>query len=157
MNRERVFRAFDHNSGIMIEGVSLILDYIGFPNEQDIEDLLKEKGFDFEDKLPENWADSGEDWLTIHDKVEVTEYVGISDNNEKLVYEGDIVQYDHEDGPIVALVEHKVHDDESINLSGYVLKFLYRKEYENDKCIEFEVIGNKFQNPELLTPLRNES
>lgn len=153
MNRERIFRAYDHNSKIMIEGVSLILDYIGFSNEQDIEDLLKEKGFDFEDKLPENWADTGEDWLTIHDKFEIMDYAGINENNGKLVFEGDIVQYDHEDGPVVALVEHRLCEDESVHISGLCFKFLYRKEYENDDAVEFEVIGNKFETPELLTPL----
>jgi uncharacterized phage protein (TIGR01671 family) len=79
------------------------------------------------------------------------QFAGIKDNKGREVYAGDIVKYDHEYGSIVAVVCYRQHDDESVNISGFYYKFLYRVDYEyDDQAVEFEIIGNIHDTPHLL-------
>jgi len=80
------------------------------------------------------------------------QFTGMVDDNQKEVFEGDIVQYEHEDGAVIAQVIFQTCDDESMWISGFAFEFVRQKfeDDEDEKHTPFEVIGNIYENPELL-------
>lgn len=78
--------------------------------------------------------------------LELMQFTGLKDKNGKEIYEGDIIRYnytDNPDNPDIGEVEFKFGmfclEDGAINLSHvYVVNSL-------------EIIGNIYENPELLT------
>lgn len=101
-------------------------------------------------KTPHGWARVSE-----LDEALITEFVGLHDRTGKEMYEGDVVRFDHEDGPVEAVVEHMVSDDESMWISGLCLRFLRNldeEEIPTDFHPDITIIGNVWQNPELLKP-----
>lgn len=74
----------------------------------------------------------------------------VSPSVKKDLYEGDIFEYDHEDGIVRATTEY-VSGDEDMYVAGFRLKILSVAEVEHDDVIEFRVIGNIHDNPEHLT------
>ena len=83
-----------------------------------------------------------------HDEVEIMQYTGIKDKNEKDIYEGDIIQYDFMRAKII--YGFCGFDIEWI--TDRVAKIRQRKSepmFHNTSII-FEVIGNIFENPDLL-------
>lgn len=95
---------------------------------------------------------------------------GLKDKYGKLIYEGDIVnvyvsskklyryQVKFEIGGFMLVSNEEIFDfPNKWNDNVYPLSQLYF-EYENeDYCInQLEVIGNKFQNPELLSEVKND-
>ena len=79
------------------------------------------------------------------------QFTGLVDEERNEVFEGDIVQYDHEDGGVIAKVVFKESDDETMWLSGFAFEYVRSVEYENGEPIGFEVIGNIYEHPELLS------
>lgn len=79
----------------------------------------------------------------------VGQYIGKKDDNDEEIYFGDFVRYDHEDGPVTALVKWKESDEESMWLSGFYFEFISRGEHNGDEAVKFERIGNIHSNPEL--------
>ena len=75
---------------------------------------------------------------------------GLKDKNSKEIYEGDIVRYEC---CFESYVEEVIYDDKHCNF-GTIDK--YEKTFSFDALINdfdvdcFEVVGNKYENPELL-------
>ena len=75
---------------------------------------------------------------------------GLKDKNSKEIYEGDIVRYEC---CFESYVEEVIYDDKHCNF-GTIDK--YEKAFSFDALISdfdvdcFEVVGNKYENPELL-------
>ena len=168
MNREIKFNAWLPQLGFMVEGVSVGFGSCGFPADEngEFEKLLKEKGlYDELDNLP-YYIYSGDDWwIVTGDKDFVLlQYTGLHDKNNIEIYEGSIIpckvgthQY----------ANWKVGDPNAV-LNGWVAwnPCQLRWEIQFDKneynivssCFgfysgpELNVIGNIFQNPELINP-----
>lgn len=80
----------------------------------------------------------------------IGQYTGIKDHNQKEIYEGDILKWDSEDGEVIGKVVFKNSDEENLNLSGFVFEIIRVEEYDHDNPIEFTIVGNIHENPELL-------
>lgn len=80
------------------------------------------------------------------------EYSGEKDHKGNDIYDGDIVQYDSEDGIVTAIVIHSSSSDESMHLSGlqFSLVKITDREDGDENALELQVIGNIYENSELL-------
>jgi len=87
-----------------------------------------------------------------NEDIELLEYTGLKDKNGKEIYEGDIITY----YGYSAYGRDKTKTIECIkwNDSACGFDLSYITTIDNGDiglgCIEIEVIGNKFQNPELM-------
>lgn len=85
-------------------------------------------------------------WNIAYDFGEVMQYTGLKDKHGKEIYEGDIIRYEHSAvGSIVRVVQYKygMYGVEG-NVKGTQIPFA------NILDSTREVIGNIYENPELL-------
>jgi uncharacterized phage protein (TIGR01671 family) len=79
----------------------------------------------------------GADWR--RDECHVMQYTGLKDKNGKEVYEGDILANTSHKNMVVE------YTDDGYSVGGFALGFYLRQSKDGA-----EIIGNIFQNPELL-------
>jgi uncharacterized phage protein (TIGR01671 family) len=87
-----------------------------------------------------------------HDEVELMQYIGIKDKNDKEIYDGDIVKVTYSSGFSIYVVKY------ANDCAYYMLESIMDK-YELDTFCgyeqeQLEVIGNKFENYKLIEELR---
>ncbi|MFA5439817.1 YopX family protein [Dehalococcoides sp.] len=87
----------------------------------------------------------------------VGQYTGLKDKNGNEIYEGDIVQWGTEDEILSCVVEYTegAHDSEECPyMSGFSYRVIdaidYPEDDEGETDYVTEVIGNIYDNPELL-------
>ncbi len=84
------------------------------------------------------------------DRYILVQYTGLQDKNGKEIYEGDIVNFERE-GNFVILWNNKNYAGvwTFSPISFQIYSPCWYGDWDNKKC---EVIGNIFENPELLNP-----
>jgi len=95
------------------------------------------------------WDEESKKWIYFNvgqryslrvDATTIGQYIGLKDKNDKEIYEGDIVEWKYKDTPIVTEVIFR----QGCFSAGNNIPI---KEYIHQ---EFKVIGNIYENPELL-------
>lgn len=75
---------------------------------------------------------------------------GLKDKNDKLIYEGDIVRFHFDNDEIIAVVEWDNNESRFyLNTTDY-FGDKYVTDYEITKQEKYKIIGNTYENPELL-------
>ena len=82
----------------------------------------------------------------------VSEFTGLYDKNGKRIFEGDIVEYENEIGLQRDIVVWTL--DEYNKVAGFGLEYHVFYTITKKDQDKFEVIGNKWDNPELLGKCR---
>ena len=82
----------------------------------------------------------------------VSEFTGLYDKNGKRIFEGDIVEYENEIGLHRDIVVWTL--DEYNKVAGFGLEYHVFYTITKKDQDKFEVIGNKWDNPELLGECR---
>lgn len=149
---------------IYLENVDLFSDEIGIDYDRLLESVQNQLKLEkpeisqimqyFED----NSNSSSEEYVTIKpDKI--LQSTGLKDKNGKLIYEGDIVRFKNNvtikgSKTHIATVEH----NEAFNAFMYHADCigLYTVNKAQNEQFDVEVIGNIYENPELLTECEDE-
>jgi uncharacterized phage protein (TIGR01671 family) len=144
LNRQLKFRAWDTKTkkfletGFHIFGEVTCFDLIG-------------------QHLAENLCGAKTSLERLND-VRITQFTGLLDKNGKEVYEGDVLNV----GEIVAVKFGKYYDHEGFLSYGYYLEFKSGNCYDliqyvcyPDAFDDCSIIGNIFENPELLNEPTN--
>ena len=132
MNRELKFRAYHHHDKKMYEVGAIIRKF----NDENY-NRVSLSGREHVDGEPLNWRVDGK-------MVSVTQFVGLHDKNGKDVYHKDFIK----SGKKIYLVEWQ-KEEARFFLSPIKETFDWQW---MDMVKSFEVIGNVFENPKLLTP-----
>ena len=133
MKREIKFRVWDHNTDTM-----MIPDNFEFlDGEIDWIEAVREAG-------PQSGIDG------YPGQFDVMQYIGLRDKNGRSIYEGDIVKM-HQ---VMLSPDDKIGWVEYTAQYGYSIRFGNRRcrqsDWANDEGTKYEVIGNIWENPELM-------
>ncbi|MGG0757309.1 YopX family protein [Brevibacillus laterosporus] len=142
--REMKFQAYWKEKGIML-GVSSI-DFSTYVSDGKSSGLSRFYTLDdYEDES--NYIPKGTNFNLYLDEVEIRQYIGLKDCNGKEIYEGGILKgkiYDYSPAKrFIGVLEY--------GYSGFLIKGV--KQYKgmiDHPNATYEVIGNIYQNPELL-------
>lgn len=138
--REIKFRAWDENKKIMVYGVEHFYDTLGEfhdANGREI-DLYRETSFC-------RYRSFGD---FIDEKIPLMQFTGLKDKNRKEVYENDILKVEGEkDSQIVKWLEIGFDcPNEWDRTVGFII---------NNGNMGFEIVGNIFENPDLMLDKKN--
>lgn len=94
---------------------------------------------------------------SLHDRTVLMQFAGLHDKNGKEIYEGDIVKYSvferfhEEESENIGKVEYVVHKNGRVGFAPMIWNTHVEDEFYNYEIENIEVIGNVWENPELLT------
>ncbi len=80
-----------------------------------------------------------------NDEIEFIQFTGLKDKNGKEIYEGDIIKTESDKVMVITWSER--YASFCIERDGWAFKHWFGEAFDADKC---EVIGNIYENPELL-------
>lgn len=147
MNREIKFRAWDEKFKVMLPQVAVFdNENICIPdvtvNELYKGDALEERMNDLSGDVPE--------WYLMTTGFILMQCTGITDMAEKEIWEGDIIQcyYGGSKNGAIEVVEFK---DGAFILRHRAIPVITYMEFDDVYTSDVEIIGNVFENPELLT------
>jgi uncharacterized phage protein (TIGR01671 family) len=126
MNRELKFRAYHKHR-------KEIYDVYGFNKHFVFKDILDGPG---SDGVPDKIED-----------VDLLQFTGLLDKNGKEVYEEDILEHAYER----LIVTYGIQEVDAFNVLGFNIYTMQGSEPGKRLSLEIEVIGNIYENPELLT------
>lgn len=78
--------------------------------------------------------------LQINRAISIMQYTGLKDKNDKEIYEGDIVKHATDEGVYKVIFED----------GGFYVKNLFEYDFQTINEYPLEVIGNIYENPELM-------
>ena len=132
--REIKFRAWDkeNKERLIVRAVS----FESFKNKQKIVAIICEHE-DGREKSP--MTDEQVEHFKDVEKFELMQFTGLKDKNGKEIYEGDILKCTTTNNH--GFIDEVIFESLTFCLSG---------DFVFDELKEFEVVGNKFENPELL-------
>lgn len=168
--REIKFRAWDKESNVMIYSDS-VYPRSSYKLEFDILNDMEFTLTKMIDRVNVYYEDGEETYIEIFNKVdaELMQYTGLKDKNGKEIYEGDILSYKHI--KYTDCSKEEIEDIEKEVLIGLItyrpLASIIKPYSENVMCLgydninkeclvidleseELEVLGNVYDNPELL-------
>ncbi len=145
MMREIKFRAWDKELEYMFYGIKETYDWLSYPNN------ARDKEIQMYEKLNEAFNAKCFDSFLNNERFVVMQYTGLKDKNDKEIYEGDIVRYksqlmNKEIWNCVIEIEGATFKLRTSEKASYDGSFL-NKLAENKNI---EVMGNVYENPELL-------
>lgn len=151
MNREILFRGKRVDNGEWIEGY-LFDD--GLPKPKRF--FIGGFGIYEYDGIPNQWAINRQDFTEV-DPDTICQYTGLTDKRGKKIWEGDIIKYHF--GEVYAPVKfgeyQSCFDSTSTSHVGFYVDWDKNHNFRKDlgywiKLVDAEVVGNIFENPELL-------
>lgn len=97
-------------------------------------------------------------FVTLDERYIISYSTGLTDKNGKEIFEGDIIEidkphpsYKHKEKGVIEFGDHQTSDDYYASEAyGYFAKIGEETKSLLQICQPFEIIGNKFENPELL-------
>jgi len=110
---------------------------------------------DIDGFLQNTWfCPKGSDDGNWEDEVELMQYTGIKDDNDKEIFEGDVLRFWDRDA-IIADTDGEIGFVVSNKFNGWVVN---KEKYDDEMsyyqtlafCENYEIIGNIYENPELL-------
>ena len=149
--REIKFRAFDKSAKVMIEDVTV---YNGSEGNVCHVGFSLEKAEKYYGDIPD-YIEYGDDWVWLLENFEVVQYTGLKDKNGKEIYEGDILRWKCKKSGAQKTKKHIVTLNWDDPFGRYAMTIYDNGERwaigSSDWNIESrEVIGNIYENPELL-------
>lgn len=95
--------------------------------------------------------------LDIKDRYQVMQFTGLLDKDGKEIYEGDLLQGRYFSRPLVVVYHTESCSFDLQDLSGHHGEHLFDTTGQGDLGYNFwEVLGNRFENPELLNGENND-
>lgn len=147
MSREILFRGKRVDNGEWIRGDLITTPFIRNATQQNIYNILDITKADY-DSFEDLVEDNG---IFEVDPETVCQYTGLTDKNGRKIFEGDIVQYIDEIIRKEKVDEVKYNETHAafcrLHKGKRGLQYLFIDEIIANKC---EVIGNIFDNPELI-------
>lgn len=158
--REIKFRANIKGTPIILEGFALYdSGMIGMHPETLESQLIEGYEYDYDNAFIIKGENriceilEGDEWIWIESKnIEITQFTGLKDKNDKAIYEGDILKGTRMD--ITCIASYDSHSGgfyaKENDLVGYRLSIPKGEYGGGEMIVPFEVIGNIYEKPELI-------